>query len=300
MCIIASKPAGVDMPRDKYIENMFVNNPDGAGLMFAYNNRVYIEKGFMTLSAFKDKLAELDMLYGLKTLPLVMHFRITTHGGTKPENCHPFPVADSVGLLKKLKSNTDLGVAHNGIIDITPRKKDISDTMEYILSQLAPLKRGMPKFYENKALLEMIYNAIDSKMVFMNSKGNLVHIGDFREEDGIKYSNGSYSYEKKMFNFPYSICGYEDDYTIYDCADGNFKVKYLQWLDEDNGEYIRDQEGKPWQGPFAIDEKGMVYEYFYEENVFCPFMGAMAFDAKSYPLKYNKDSYFISEEMVIM
>ena len=168
MCIIAAKPAGVAMPSAEKIENMWNRNSDGAGIMYAVDNKVHIEKGFMTYASFNAKLGELRGKFDLDKLPVVMHFRITTHGGTKPENCHPFPITDSVGMLRKLNQTAQIGVAHNGIIDIRPRK-GISDTMEYIASQLAPLSKAVPNFYKNKHLMQMISNAIDSKMAFLTS-----------------------------------------------------------------------------------------------------------------------------------
>ena len=52
MCIIAVKPAGIKMPERDQIEIMWHNNPDGAGIMYSLNGKVYIEKGFMSLIRF--------------------------------------------------------------------------------------------------------------------------------------------------------------------------------------------------------------------------------------------------------
>lgn len=296
MCIIASKPAGVDMPVDEYIYNMFKNNRDGAGLMYASNGKVYIEKGFMKFEDFQNKLEELELKYGLKNLPLVMHFRITTHGGTKPENCHPFPVTDSEGMLKKRKCSTDVAIAHNGIIDISPRK-GISDTMEYVLSQLAPLKKAVPKFYENKYLLQMIYNAIDSKMVIMNGKGQLVYIGNFIEEDGVKYSNYTYAYSSK-FSFPYSYSGYDGCVPFEDYDQYYYTEREIMWLDESAGEHVKDTNGKIRFGDFGIDDMGFVYEYDADYAMFFRTPSCRAFDNYGTELIFNPNSDLISAECI--
>ncbi len=193
MCIIAAKPANTPMPSAERIRNMWLSNPDGAGFMYAEDGRVRIEKGFMTLEAFNARLEELATVTDLTRHSFVMHFRITTHGGTKPENCHPFPVSDNMGMLQKLKTSARVGIAHNGIISITTRSREISDTMEYIASQMAPLSRVCPEFYKNKDAMLMIKNAIDSKMAIMDSAGNLYTIGAFNTNEGVEYSN--YSYE---------------------------------------------------------------------------------------------------------
>lgn len=296
MCIIAAKPAGVEMPAYKYIHNMFANNDDGAGLMYADNGKVYIEKGFMDELSFTKRLYELAETYDMTKLPLVMHFRITTHGGTKPENCHPFPVTDSKGMLKKLKCRTDVGVAHNGIIDITPRDKTISDTMEYIASQMAPLKRAVPNFYKNKDLLEMIYNAIDSKMVIMNGKGEMFFIGNFTDEDGMKYSNFSYAYDRMSFrDFPCNYLGYGDS-PFYE------GVEYIEmpvmYLDEGKGEYVKDRYGKLFCEDAAIDEDENVYIFDPELGMFIPALGLTAYNSEGFPLRYNADSYNVTTELI--
>jgi len=100
-------------------------------------------------------------------------------------------ITDSVGALSKLVATVSIGVAHNGIIRITPRK-GISDTMEYIITQLAPLKRAMPRFYENKNAMLMVKNAIDSKMAFLTQDGRIFTIGDFVTDNGVLYSNRTY------------------------------------------------------------------------------------------------------------
>lgn len=192
MCIIAAKPAGIPMPSAETIENMWYANPDGAGFMYADGNCVRIEKGFMKLADLTAALDKLAKERDLASLSMVLHFRITTHGGTCPENTHPFPLTDNVASMKKLRGKTKIGVAHNGIIPITPRSKDLSDTMEYIASQLAPLHRALPAFYKSKDAMLLISNAIRSKMVFLTPDGKLYTIGQFEQEDGILYSNTSY------------------------------------------------------------------------------------------------------------
>jgi hypothetical protein len=211
MCIIAAKPAGVKMPDLDTIERMWYGNPDGAGIMYALDGKVHIEKGLMTLLAVEAKLEELSKTVDLDNTGVVMHFRITTHGGTRPENTHPFPITDSIKMLQRTKVTTSIGVAHNGIIDITPRSKDISDTMEYIAAQLAPLSRALPEWYHNADALTLVKNGIQSKMAVLTGTGEIVTIGDFVEHDGIQYSNHSFeSWGKYRFgNYSY-YCGMDD------------------------------------------------------------------------------------------
>lgn len=296
MCIIAAKPAGVAMPKPEYINNMFSNNKDGAGFMYANNNKVYIEKGFMNQKAFEDRLDELSRQFDLTKLPMVMHFRITTHGGTKPENCHPFPISDSIGHLKKLKTRSDMGVAHNGIITIDCRSKDISDTMEYIAGQMAPLKRAVPKFYKNKDLLEMISNAIGSKMVIMNAIGEMVFIGNFEEKDGVKYSNGTFKYGSSLRDFCYSYNLYGDDFY----SGATYLQRKLMWLDDRAGEYVKTMDGEMIQDDFAIDERGNVYYFEPEYGAFMRLYHATAHNHDGGILRYDSESIYATEELVVI
>lgn len=242
MCIIAAKPAGVELPDENIFYNMWTNNSDGAGIMYVKDGKVRIEKGFMKYTEFTSALSSLKRKMNLKNTPMVFHFRITTHGGTSEENCHPFPVTRSIEMLKRKTCATALGVAHNGIISSVTPRKGISDTMEYIATQLAPLYASMQNFYRDPNLVEMISNAIKSKMAFLNSKGEIYTIGDFVEDKGIMYSNSTY---KMRMYYP--------SYSYWDELDGGWGYGY----DKDEG-ICRDEKLLMWcdllpDGSYAFD-----------------------------------------------
>ena len=52
MCIICVSPARTRQPSISQIKTMFMNNPHGAGYMFARKGRVHIHKGFMDTDSF--------------------------------------------------------------------------------------------------------------------------------------------------------------------------------------------------------------------------------------------------------
>ena len=289
MCIIAAKPAGVAMPSRGTIRTMWDGNRDGAGLMYLEGGKVTIEKGFMTYKSFAKKLDQLEKRLDLTRTPVVMHFRITTHGGTKPENCHPFPITDSVGALKKLTSRTDIGVAHNGIIHIIPRS-GISDTMEYIASQLAPLKRALPRFYENKNAMLLVKNAIDSKMAFLTKEGKIYTVGDFVTDKGVLYSNRSYIKSSLRYRDLGSwncYADFEDDWGDFPSIEYD-DVKCLMWLDETD--YLKSEDGSLIEGlDFLIDESGKVYEYDYNSDAAFLVEGMTAYTEAGTPKHFDFD-----------
>ena len=290
------------MPDRKTIRTMWDGNRDGAGFMYVENGVVQIEKGFMKYKAFTKALDKVARRIDMTETPVVMHFRITTHGGTKPENCHPFPITDSIGALCKRKTRTDVGVAHNGIIDIIPRK-GISDTMEYIASQLAPLKRALPKFYRNKHAMTLVENAIDSKMAFLTKDKHIYTIGHFIEDEGVLYSNYSYctTYMPYRSLSAYNCYGTWDDYDTYDFNYGGTNVApfatdtndvddcdNLCWLKD--GEYIRSSSGNLFEGTeYLIDHAGVVFVYDYVKDAAVEMPNFTAYTESGMPKRFDYD-----------
>jgi predicted glutamine amidotransferase len=267
MCIIVIKPAGKKLPATATIENCWYNNNDGAGLMYAAGGTVHIQKGYMTLKSFKAALKRLEKDIDTISTPIVLHFRITTHGGTSSGNTHPFPVTEKLPLLQMTKSRAPLAVAHNGIIDIKPSKKDISDTMEYIINQLAPLYQLKKDFYKQPAGLQLIYNAIKSKMVFMDGSGYIATVGNFTTVDGILYSNTSYKARTVYYDWDLW-----DDYSLqwYDSKYG----KYMTWLNEDDG-YILSGGTLMSADYCLVDRQGNLYRYDIETDKAIPIDGTL-------------------------
>jgi len=268
MCIIAIKPAGISMPATKTIENMWYNNRDGAGLMYATGGSVHIEKGFMSLKDLKAALKRLKKNVDVTNTPIIIHCRITTHGETSPGNTHPFPVTEKLPLLQMTRCETPLAVAHNGIIEIRPSKKDISDTMEYVMTQLAPLYQLRKDFYKHEAGKKVIYNAIKSKMAFLDGTGRIETVGDFiTGEDGLLYSNNSFKARTVYYNWDFW-----DDYSLqwYEPEHG----KYLSWLTEDDGYIIFN--GDILEADYYLtDSKGNLYQYDIESDSAMPIEGTL-------------------------
>lgn len=228
MCVIAYKPLNVMFPSETILKNCYENNPDGAGFMYVYNEKLYIRKGYKTYESFIEALNNARKLTG-DNVPYVMHFRIATQGY---EDCmtHPFPLSTKMESLKKLKSTCNIGVAHNGIIQLTSDgSTNYSDTMKFITDYLALIIQSYD-WYKNartKQLIERLMGSCRLAILDKNCHCELLGNG-WIENEGCFYSNNSYSYKK----FTYSKWWNEPDYGYYYSTDRKKQGRYFSKYDE--------------------------------------------------------------------
>ena len=116
MCIIIVKPKGRELPSNEIFENCWKHNYHGAGFMYHINNKVIIVKGFMTLYDFLKRMSSIKNEINILDTTMVFHFRISTSGNIDKGNCHPYPVSLDTNKLRLVNCETNLAVAHNGII----------------------------------------------------------------------------------------------------------------------------------------------------------------------------------------
>ena len=314
MCIICAKPAKTAFPDAETIRIMWHRNPDGAGIMYARDGKVCIEKGFMKLSDFENHLDKLRKSVDLNKTAVVMHFRITTHGGTTPANTHPFPVTDSITRLQATRTCSTVGVAHNGIIRSVSPRKGISDTMEYIATQLAPLSRALPDWYHNCGALTLVQNAIDSKLAVLTGAGEIITVGDFETENGIMYSNGSFrSYGGRYANISMYDWDYDWEASAFEAYVKNtakttakkgkkkkgkkaesiniFKQPLMRLVMADEGAYVRDEKnGYITEGlDFLLDSNNGVWVYDIALDACMKMPGHTAYTAQGAVMRYNGD-----------
>jgi hypothetical protein len=156
MCIIAVKPEKVVFTR-KQLKIMWDANPDGAGFMYAENNKVEVVKGLMTLDALWDAIERVGPMR-----KLVLHFRIKTHGKVSPELTHPFWITEG-----------SLAMVHNGVIRavVNETSEEESDTAvfarKFSNAYINPLQAIRNEFHRD--MLEAYIGF--SKVVFMDRTG---------------------------------------------------------------------------------------------------------------------------------
>lgn len=227
MCVIVVKEKYGNLPSKSDLENCFTRNGDGAGFMYVENGSVVVDKGYMTFKSFYKHYEKLCKRFNnFKGKNLVMHLRISTAGGVKPENTHPFMITDDFNEMKKTYKKCDLALVHNGIISIAKPTKNqesmgINDTMVYIKEYIYPIHKSWKKCFENNSYLLGINSMTNSKFAILDKKDNLYRIGEFQEHNGAFYSNDSYrgyTYSYGAYNWDY----YWDDDSYFD----DFYKKY--------------------------------------------------------------------------
>ena len=244
MCIIIAKEKKVGLPTYSQLFNSFEYNNDGAGFMYVKNGKVIIDKGYMTWKKFYKRYQKLCKKFNnFENQSLIMHFRIGTSSGNTPQNTHPYPISNKVDDLHKLYVKTDLGMVHNGIIhDYTPKDKftNTNDTQEFILKYVSTLHNHYPKFYKDKYIMSGMEDITNSKLAFMDTTGYIYYVGDFVEENGVKFSNTSYKDWGSWYNYGFndSLLTYKSD---YDCDgyidDNNLLPLESNWYVEYDGKW---------------------------------------------------------------
>jgi hypothetical protein len=198
MCIAIINTSEGNVISKKTFQQCWNNNTHGAGISAVINGKIVVDK----------ELKDWERLYDVyakwredKSLNIMLHFRISTHGSRNLDNCHPFMV------------NKGLVFCHNGIIGQVDTSNDKSDTVAFNEQYLKSLPNG---FAFNPAIKQLLLDRIGySKLVFLTSENKYSIVGEKRGlwDGGNWYSNDSYKpsawidyggikVAKKNFNTP--------------------------------------------------------------------------------------------------
>ena len=215
MCIAIYKLCGNELPAKERLQNCFRANPDGCGFSYSYKGTVYTYKGYFKFDKFYEKLMECDRKYNLKHCGMLLHFRIATHAGINPENCHPFPLSSQELKLKATFAKSKYSVVHNGICSCTAtvsKKETLSDTALFVRDYLSKIAT-YDGWFENENTIALIEKLIDSKMAILRGDGSIISTSGFHKaDDGNYYSN--YSYKESSYGF-YGYGFFDDWYGEY-------------------------------------------------------------------------------------
>lgn len=175
------------------IETCASRNPDGIGIGWHAQNAGrewnHLRKGFVNVGEFHEFYEAFDVL------PHIVHFRVATSGGVKPELCHPFIVSQTSPLVLEWTGQKAL-LFHNGAI---------GNWRHLLIPFLPELRRGRSRalppgpWSDTRvaavlvALLgEEVLELLDGKFALLDRRGLVYLYGDFEEVDGVRFSNGSY------------------------------------------------------------------------------------------------------------
>lgn len=301
MCIIIAKYRNGRLPKKDELKNSFEYNSDGAGFMYVNNGKVVIDKGYMNYEDFINRFDKLCEKYNnFDNKSLIIHCRIGTSSSNTAKNTHPYPISHKERDLHKTYIETDLGVAHNGIISqYTPHWKNptTNDTQEFIMNYLAPLYKNYKDFYKNKHIMRGIENIIGSKLAFLDTQDRIYFVGkeNFIEEDkGLFFSNDSYKYNSKYYDWCNEWYDKEQEYyknkndyefeclKVYDTNGKDLKTTvYLDDLEFLNyGDYIcYDKEFSEIENDYTafdiynydlyeiIDDKAYIIGNIFDDNI---------------------------------
>ena len=264
MCIAVYKPENVKFPSKETLKECFNNNNDGAGFMYAANGKVHIKKGYKTFKSFWKGLSRTINKRG-DEIPYVLHFRISTQAGVRDDCTHPFPLSSNMDDLRKLYFDSDIGIAHNGIISLTSegwsKKITYSDTMKFITEYLSLIIKDK-NYYKDNDTIKLIEKLADSKLAILDGDGHCELIGKgWIEDKGIFYSNSSY---KKQSISKYGYYDWDwDEWGEWDNYDDVYNKK------ERENDILEDKNGYRNELEFYYDARVGKYDF---DDYACPYI----------------------------
>lgn len=188
--------------------DLFSNNGDGLGAMYATSKRVLrtpkvVPKNLADAQAFIAQLPDDER-------NLVIHWRMRTSGQVDPDNAHPFIVLPG-----------KMAMTHNGIISGINMKSNPSmcDSRHYIEQTLRPQLEVAPRLVEIPQWIDFVGQDIGSgnRFVFMDNEGSMSFVNRHTgyEIDGMWVAN-QYSFAAELL-FP-DYKPYRKSYGGYDSS----------------------------------------------------------------------------------
>jgi hypothetical protein len=166
------------------------NNPDGFG--FAIHDRTQIIS-FSSLN-FDETLDKFLSVRAKHSGPGLFHSRITTHGGTSLDNCHPFTIGNDPLTV----------MAHNGMLPIEA-SNGRSDT-RILAEDYIPAWGGAPLLNNKKRRKKLSKFADGSKLVFLSANPDvqndwyIINENDGHWVNGVWWSNNSYKWARYSYS----------------------------------------------------------------------------------------------------
>ena len=174
MCLIIYKNIGIDTIHPNILEEAYIANNDGFGLMYPDGEgSIIIVKTLDGINNIKQLVAD----NSFKDKNVAYHFRYATHGAKDINNVHPFRI------LEKETDGLDMYLMHNGVLNINSWNNSMSDTWHFVQGWLCPIIKQNPKVIRKPWFKKYVENYIghSNKFLIMDGLGN---VEIFNEGDG--------------------------------------------------------------------------------------------------------------------
>jgi hypothetical protein len=207
MCVIGVSPLGEKVSRDVF-ERMWRSNDDGFGMMYRARGGVGVVKGLHDEEEAWEVYSQLP-----EGVPHVLHFRLATHGGVRPELTHPFVVSEESPLIERGVVAGPV-LAHNGIWNLYAAKQrelgldgPVSDS-RVLAAWLGRLARERPL---REVLEENYYEIVSAGRVVVVDPATwkIYVVGDWIREGPFLFSNGSYREDR--FGLLKGVCDWKEE-----------------------------------------------------------------------------------------
>lgn len=242
MCLLTLIPPTITLDYDR-AKRAALSNPDGFGFAIHAGTAI-IKDHDMDFDKLWVRWSELTKIYNNNAS--LFHWRISTHGTTSVDNCHPFDVGDS--------NNVVLG--HNGMLPITmPINDTRSDTK--LFAQFVLPSLGGAVALDNPSVFKNIEEwATGSKLVVLSADPKTEFDWYILNETAghwahdMWWSNASYKpftysnytgyggYTAKPYTSPYLGWDYDDDEGA---EEAQLEQLELGWTRDDTEQYILEE-----------------------------------------------------------
>lgn len=157
MCVILFKPSKTALPKEEMLKKMAKANDEGLGFMYPDGDRLVVGQKCKDFEELYLAVRGLD-----SSLPLIVHFRLATHGGKGIEYAQPFPFpVEEKAQLYETKWTASIGVAHNGVLS------GFGDSMYHQTGRVTTFEEpgGAVKYWDCKAQVWVYVKKEDLKTV---------------------------------------------------------------------------------------------------------------------------------------
>lgn len=216
MCVIARYED--KYPTKEMLDSMEAMNKDGGGIAWIEGDHVRWEKGMHVTSQFIMDKIESEKIQ----LPIIVHFRIATHGSVDTPLCHPFAISGDVDDTMASGFDKEGVLFHNGIW------RDYKEVALKLLMNRPDAKLVDGDISDSRIMAWLVryfgmnyLSMIDEKVCVLTPKGIQTFGKGWTTVDKVACSNSNF--EKKS-TYPSSWGSYYGRSQPNDSFQGNFRI----------------------------------------------------------------------------